>query len=211
MTRGLLVDYGGVLTPSVGRFFRAFERRHGLPKGALLRVIATAYGPDGRDHPIARFERGELTPREFEDALAGLLEDAGHRVPVGRITAELFGGHEPDGPVWDLVLRARTSGVRTGLLSNSWGVEGYPRERLSRHFDAVLISGEIGMRKPDPEIYLHAADVLEVPVTRCAFVDDLPLNVEAAQRVGMFGVVHADPGRTVAALSEFLGIDLASV
>ena len=78
--------------------------------------------------------------------------------------------HEP--AMAALVLRARRAGVRTGLLSNSWGNE-YPREGWDQMFDAVVISGEVGMRKPEPEIYRHVLELLGVRPEETVFVDDL--------------------------------------
>ena len=67
-----------------------------------------------------------------------------------------------------LVLRAKRAGLRTGLLSNSWGNE-YPREGWDEMFDAIVISGEVGMRKPEPEIFAHVLELLGVgPRRRCS-------------------------------------------
>lgn len=203
--RGLLVDYGGVLTASVGSSFRAFEREEGLPKGTILALLQAAYEADQDHNPIAQYERGEIERDTFEEALVAALARHGHAVRRDRIVARLFAGMAPAGRIWDLVDAARTAGVRTGLLSNSWGVETYPRERLAV-FDAVVISGEVGLRKPDPEIYRHAAERLDLDPGAIAFVDDLDRNVEAARRVGMFGVLHRDDDETVAVVSRFLGL-----
>ena len=207
-TRGLLVDYGGVLTASVGPAFRAFEEAHDLPSGTVLRVLGEAYRRDDAHNPIARYERGETTPEAFEAALADLFAGMGHDVPADGMKARMFGELTPDGGVWDLVAQARDAGVRTGLLSNSWGTEGYPRERIAAHFATVVISGEVGLRKPDPRIFRLAAERLGLPPDACVFVDDLDRNVEAAEAVGMQGVVHRDVDTTATALSELLDLDL---
>ena len=53
----------------------------------------------------------------------------------------------------DAVRRVRAAGIATGLISNSWGTRRYDRALLAELFDGVVISGEVGMRKPTPEIY----------------------------------------------------------
>ncbi len=206
--RGLLVDYGGVLTASLGPSFRAFERTHELPSGTVLRMLAEAYERDAEHNPIARYERGQTSPEDFESALAGLFAGIGFEVPAADIKTRLFGELTPEGRVWDLVAQAHGAGVHTGLLSNSWGTEGYPREKIAAHFDTVVISGEVGLRKPDPRIFRLAADRLGLPVEACVFVDDLDLNVEAAEAIGMKGVVHRDDQSTASALSALLDLDL---
>lgn len=206
--KGLLVDYGGVLTASIGRSFRDFERAEGLPKGTVLRLLQSAYTADEEESPIARFERGEMELAPFEQALADELVAAGYAVASDGIVERLFGGMVPDEQVWSLLEQAREAGVRTGLLSNSWGVEGYPRDRFERYFDAVVISGEEGVRKPSPGIFLLAARRLGVEPHDCAFVDDLDRNVEVARQLGMCGILHRDAAGTAEELSGFLGVEL---
>jgi putative hydrolase of the HAD superfamily len=101
---------------------------------------------------------------------------------------------------------ARGAGLRTGLLSNSWGVSDYPRHLFGDLFDAVVISAEVGMRKPEERIFLHAAGLLGLAPAECVFVDDIEANVTAAQAVGMTAVLHSDPAATVARLSDLLGL-----
>ncbi|MDX1622035.1 MAG: HAD family phosphatase [Nitriliruptorales bacterium] len=206
--KGLLVDYGGVLTPSVGRSFRDFEDASGLPKGTVFEAVRAAYEHAQGDDPISRVERGELEIDDFNELLAAEFAAQGHEVDPDGLARRMFAGMRPDGLMWQVVRAAHDAGVRTALVSNSWGVDGYPRDRLEEVFDAVLVSGEVGMRKPDPAFFELAIGTIGVPPDRCAFVDDLDRNVEAARELGMFAVHHTDPKETAAALSGFLGLSL---
>lgn len=203
--KGLLVDYGGVLTTSAARAFREFEHEAGLPEGVLLELIAEAYGGGADDGPIARLERGEVTVDEFTRGVRERLAERGHDVEVVDVVAEIFGRTRRELDMWAVVRRARRVGVRTALVSNSWGTEGYPMDDLEQHFDTLVISGEVGLRKPDREIYLLAVERLDLDPQRCAFVDDLQRNVEAARALGMFGVVHRDVEVTARELERFIG------
>ena len=206
---GLLLDYGGVLTTPVGDSFLAWEREHGFARGEVVGLIAHAYD-DADGGLIGRYERGELTTEEFEGAMARRFAEQGHSVPDGSLVEAMFARMQPAGPMWSVAEQARAAGVRVGLLSNSWGTAMYPRARLDASFDAQVISCEVGLRKPDPEIYELAADRLGLAPSRCAFVDDLHRNVEAAERLGMFGVLHADDApSTVSRLRGFLGVGLS--
>ena len=119
----------------------------------------------------------------------------------------MFAGFEPVEEMYDALRRARAAGVRTCLLSNSWG-NTYPRELFDELFDQVVISGEVGLRKPDPAIFHHALGLLGLPPHECAFIDDIEHNVRAAERLGIVGVHHVDAGSTVARLEELLGVSL---
>jgi putative hydrolase of the HAD superfamily len=119
----------------------------------------------------------------------------------------MFAGFRHEHTMFDVVRRARQLGVKTALLSNSWGNE-YPRDGWAETFDAVVISGEVGMRKPEPAIYRHAATLLDVAPEECVFVDDLGPNVKGAVAVGMVGVKHVSADATVAELEALFDLDL---
>jgi epoxide hydrolase-like predicted phosphatase len=91
-------------------------------------------------------------------------------------------------------------------VSNSWGTRRYDRALLAELFDAVLISGEVGIRKPSPEIYRLAAERIGLAPPECVFVDDLPFNLAPAAELGMATVHHVGTGQTIAELERLLGV-----
>jgi epoxide hydrolase-like predicted phosphatase len=154
---------------------------------------------------LGGLETGELTEAEFEPRFAALLE-----VSSERLIDRLFGGMEPDAAMIDGVRAARRAGVRTGMLSNSWGRDRYDVAALEELFDAWVISGEVGLRKPDPAIYELAAERLGLSPGACVFVDDLPGNLKPARALGMATVLHrGDAAVTLAEVSGHLGVDLS--
>ena len=109
----------------------------------------------------------------FEAQLAARLgEVTGRSIGADGLLQRMFDQFEHAPAMAALVLRAKHAGLRTGLLSNSWGNE-YPREGWDQMFDAVVISGEVGMRKPEPEIFAHVLELLGVRAEETVFVDDL--------------------------------------
>ena len=106
------------------------------------------------------------------------------------------------------VRAARAAGIRTGLTSNSWGTARYPHELLGELFDGVVLSGEVGIRKPAPRIYELGARAIGMAPARCVFVDDLPFNLPPAQSLGMVTVHHTSAATTIAELERLLGIAL---
>lgn len=204
----LVVDYGGVLTTSVTRSFRAACRHLGLPPEAVREAIVEAYaGADGDGSAVALLETGRISVEDFAARLAVLLEGAsGVRIDPEGLLRLLFAEVELDDAMLAAVAAVRAAGVRTALLSNSWGEDGYPRERFPELFDVVVISGEVGLRKPDPAIYALVAERLGVPPQHCLFVDDFDLNVRAAEAAGMHGLVHAGRDETLPAVARLLGV-----
>jgi len=198
---GLIVDYGGVLTTDIFVSFARFCEAEGLdPETVRDRFLHDA---EAR-RLLEELETGKLREAEFEPAFAAVLE-----VESERLIDRLFGGMEPDDAMIDGVRAARAAGVRTGLLSNSWGDDRYPRKQLEELFDAWVISGEVGIRKPDPAIYELAAERLGLPPDACVFVDDLPGNLKPARAIGMATVVHrGDAAATLAEVEQHLGVSL---
>ena len=196
----------------MGKSFADFCVQYGVDGQRFRAVIKEAYGSGGADSMIARVERGELPPEEFERWIAEHLSE-GMETPLEAegIRDRMFAGMGPDEAMIEAVARARAGGVRTGLVSNSWGVHenSYDRVRLAEIFDAVVISGDVRMRKPDAEIYLHAAKAIGVPPEECVFVDDLAQNVEGAKAVGMEGIVHRSAEFTIPKLEELLGVPVS--
>ena len=103
---------------------------------------------------------------------------------------------------------ARAAGIATGLISNSWGTRRYDRALLAELFDGVVISGEVGMRKPTPDIYLLGAERIGLEPAQCVFVDDLPFNLEPAAELGMATVHHRGYELTIGELERLLALEL---
>jgi epoxide hydrolase-like predicted phosphatase len=198
--RGLLVDWGGVMTSDVFDTFRAFCEREGLEPDTLRRRFRQ--DPAARELLIA-LETGQLGEDEFEPRFAAILG-----VEAPNLIDRIFAGGKPDEEMLAAVARAREQGLKTGLISNSWGTRRYDRELLATLFDGVVISGEVGIRKPTPAIYELGAERVGLPPAQCVFVDDLPFNLEPAAELGMATVHHTSPAKTIAQLESLLGVGL---
>jgi putative hydrolase of the HAD superfamily len=194
MLRGLLVDYGGVLTTDVFASFRAFCDDCGLAPDAvreLFRTDPAAY------ELLVGLETGTLPDADFEARFGALLG-----VPQESLIARMMARASADDAMIDAVRAARRAGLRTGLISNSWGVTRYDRAQLAELFDGVVISGEIGLRKPDPQMYALGAEAAGLAPDECVYVDDLPGNLKPARALGMTTVLHRDAASTIAELDR---------
>jgi putative hydrolase of the HAD superfamily len=211
--RGVITDWGGVMTNPIAETVDIWLTAEGIDKGSYRTImrqwVAEAYEATHGENPIHALERGESSHVEFEVALASqLVREDGQAVASAGLLARMFGGSVLDLAMIDLFRGLHSSGVPTGLLSNSWGDDGYPRDLFPEMFDAVVISAEVGMRKPEPRIFLHAAGLLGLRPDECVFIDDVNANVLAAERVGFTAVLHSEAGETAGRLSELLGLEL---
>jgi epoxide hydrolase-like predicted phosphatase len=200
--RGLLVDWGGVMTTNLFDSFRAFCQTEGIEPEAIRDAFRR--NRDARELLIS-LEEGRIPESQFEPQLAALLGVAGEA-----LIDRMFAGSRLDEPMVAAVRAARAAGVATGMISNSWGTERYPRELLGELFSGVVISGEVGMRKPAVEMYALGAERIGLEPSACVYVDDLEFNLEPARTLGMATIHHVDSADTVAELERLLGVELAS-
>jgi epoxide hydrolase-like predicted phosphatase len=196
----LIVDWGGVLTNGLDHMLTNWTGQENIDLDVYYKVFNEWLGPEVekelRINPIHALEKGEMSVPDFEVELAHALLTLGDiKVnPTGLLDRMFqFFEHAPD--MNGLVHRARKKGIKTALLSNSWG-NNYPRHGWDDMFDEVIISGEVGMRKPDAEIYHHTLELLKVKPTESVFVDDLAHNIKGAAELGMIGVLHVDYNST---------------
>jgi putative hydrolase of the HAD superfamily len=198
--RGLLIDWGGVLTTNLFTSFHAYCLRVELDPEILAGRFRK--DPEARELLIA-LEKGEIDEPVFEQHFAKLLGVA----PDGLIDG-LFTDVAPDVEMLDAVRRAHAAGIRTGLVSNSWGVHRYPHELFDELFDGVVISGELGIRKPSRRMYELGAERAGVATEDCVYVDELPFNLTPAEELGMATIHHTSAETTIPELERLLGIPL---
>ncbi|WP_460962696.1 HAD family hydrolase [Parasphingorhabdus pacifica] len=203
--RAAIFDYGGVLTtPGRVAILAWLERERIRPDtfSATLKAWLSRKAPDGT--PLHRLETGELGIAEFNQLLAERLVTVdGGPVAAEGLLGRLFANMAPNPPMLELVRRVRDNGLRTAMLSNSWGND-YPWDHLTGLFEVSIVSGEVGLRKPDPRIYRMMLDRLGLHPHETVFVDDGAPNIEAADQLGMHTVLHENTDHTHARLAELL-------
>jgi putative hydrolase of the HAD superfamily len=189
-------DFGGVFSPSPFTTIEMIGREKGYDADAFFGAIFGPYDKD-TDHPWHRLERGEI---DFMTAREGIM-DAARSAGMEADPLELFtrmgqegGGMRSD--VVSLATQIKASGFQTAIVTNnakefreSW-TKSVPIDDICH---AIVDSSEIGIRKPDRRIFEVALDKLGVEdPSRAIFVDDFAANVEAAEAVGMRGVLVKD-------------------
>ncbi|MEV1026837.1 HAD family phosphatase [Streptomyces sp. NPDC050264] len=212
--RAVWTDYGGVLTPPVAASMETFCARLGVPPDTLLaamRQVSRDCGADGDlmaplDTPLLTQESWE---RRVEDALA---THSGVRADLGDYPARWFADRAVNQPWLDTLHRLRAQGVFIGLLSNmppAWDRHwrlAVPPDGL---FDAVVLSYEAGCRKPDEEIFCHAAERAGMRPEECVLVDDLAVNCAGAVRAGWHGIEFTGAEAATARVGELVPVGRA--
>ncbi|MDH6137158.1 putative hydrolase of the HAD superfamily [Kitasatospora sp. MAA4] len=197
----LILDFAGVLTVGMREAGRNFCVREGLQPDAYYQAMRT--------HPVGQrlyrdIEIGAVTQTEWNVGVATLLG-----VGSDNLMARLLADTQPEPRLIALAQEARAAGIRTALLSNSFGLEPYNPYRelgVADLFDVTVLSELCGIARPDPAIYRHALEQLGLPGEACVFVDDQEINLPPAATLGMT-VVHAqEPQETALRVAGLLGL-----
>jgi putative hydrolase of the HAD superfamily len=181
------------------------------------------------EYQAPRERLAERLNTTYEDLYKIVFEsDTGHKASLGSITVdehwvavarrlgrpasetqtirtEYFAGDVIDRTLLDFIRSIRPQ-RKTGVISNAWpDMRSYLVEnKFDDAFDALVLSSEVGITKPDPKIYYIALDKFKIKPEEAVFVDDMPANVEAARTLGLHGVLFQTPERTLDKLKELL-------
>jgi putative hydrolase of the HAD superfamily len=199
----LIIDYGGVLTRSVSASHRAWCESENVDPGSFESVLRqwAREVPPARN-PIHLVETGKLPTQDFEFLLASRLSRIdGALVHPENLLARIFECFTIEPEVVETVRRVHAT-VPTVLLTNSWG-SGQPWTVFADAFDSVIMSRDVYMRKPDPEVYLVAARSVSRNPSDCLFIDDSLTNVAGAQAVGMPAFRHTRVRETIRVLDDY--------
>jgi putative hydrolase of the HAD superfamily len=205
---GVLFDMGGVVMESPLAAIAHYERAQGLPPTAINRVVAAS----GASGAWARLERGELTVATFCPAFEADCRARGLTVDAAALMTAIAAAGRPRPVMLEAIRRLRARGLRVGALTNNWRREGPEDDvipsALRTHFDAFVESRAVGLRKPDPAIYVLACRELGVEPARTAFLDDIGANLKPARALGMTTIKVDEPAAALRELGMLLGLDL---
>ena len=199
--QGLIVDWGGVLTMPIHMAIGGWLKATGVDLDHYGAVLGRWVEPlPGEMSPVHQLERGEIALEDFEHLLSSALAREGSAVEAQGLVTTMFADLAIyEDSMTSLVTRAHAAGVRTALLSNSWGLD-YDRSDWLDMFDVVVISGEVGMRKPERQIFDLTLDRIRLPAAECVFIDDMAHNVAAAGEAGLAAILHRSFDQTASEL-----------
>jgi putative hydrolase of the HAD superfamily len=204
MTRTVvLVDFGGVITTSVLQAFEQFGELLGAPPGLVLDLLSH---DTAARKLLVEHECGRIDADAFDRGFADRLSAHGVAVQPERLSARMQAGLRRDDDTVRLIEDLRAAEVPIALVSNAFGRDCYTGFDLDALADVVVISSEVGVRKPSRRIYAIACTRLVIDPVQAVMVDDLQQNLDGAARLGIAGVLHSDAADTRTQLSERFGI-----
>jgi len=207
MTRtAVLVDFGGVLTTSVLQAFEDFGVSVGAVRGLLLELLSN----DAACRKLlVEHESGRIDADAFDRGFAERLHAHGVAVDPERLSVRMQAGLRRDDDTVRLIEELRTARVPIALVSNAFGRDCYAGFDLNALADVVVISSEVGIRKPSRRIYAIACQRHGVTPEQAIMIDDLQQNLDGAARLGIAGVLHTEAADTRKQLDERFGICVA--
>ena len=196
----VIFDFGNV----VGFFdhHRALEKLRPYSPLTPAEMYTLVYAGTLED----RIERGQLTPPVFLRMVHQLWQLRCDVEFLSHAVADIF---SPNPEVCELIPKLRGR-YRILLGSNTNAI--HARQFLKQfagvlgHFDALVLSHEIGTRKPDADFFWHCQRLARANANECVFVDDMPANIEGARAIG-FHAVHYRPGENLAEKLRGLGVE----
>lgn len=207
MKRGLILDFGGVISRTLFETHAQTEAALGVPAGTL-----TWRGPfdPANDLLWQRMQAHEISERDYWMArtreTGALLGETWDRMET---LVQRARGADPDLVVRPemlaLITQARQAGCKLAILSNELDLfyGSALRQRLSclKDFDAIIDATYTGILKPDARAYQAALEALGLPAADCVFVDDQRRNVDGARALGI-PTVHFDVTAPAASCTE---------
>jgi putative hydrolase of the HAD superfamily len=204
--RAVIFDLGGVVLGSPLHAIAAYERELGIPEGHVNRVVVKT----GSSGAWSRLERGELDLAGFFPAFEAECREHGHPLSAVTMMERIHVAGAPCQPMLEAIRVLRRRGFRVGALTNNWSSEGEEsHSELRALFDCFIESSVVGLRKPDPRIYLHTCETLAIAPTEAVFLDDIGRNLKAARALGMGTIKVESPEQALAELAAILGFPLA--
>ncbi len=210
--RAILWDFGGVILSSPFEAFRRYEIEARLPEDFIRSL--NARNPD--TNAWAKMERGEISRADFVDLFEGEALAQGHKLDGWRVLQTISGDIRPQ--MVEALRRCKVAFRVACITNNMKAGEGPGMARSPEKakavadvmalFEHVVESSKLGLRKPDPLIYRHACELLDVPPESCIYLDDLGINLKPARAMGMRTIKVGDPDQAIAELEEMVGIPL---
>jgi putative hydrolase of the HAD superfamily len=206
----VLWDFGGVFTTSPFEAFNRYEAAHGLPKDLIRTVNAT----NPLENAWALFERAQIDRHGFDLKFLEESTALGHPVRGADVLPLLSGDVRPR---MVEALKLCKQSYRVGCITNNMAqghgpgmaasAEGASRAGdIMAMFDVVIESSKVGVRKPDPRIYLLACAEMGVTPNTCVYLDDLGINCKPAAQLGMQAIKVVSEAQALDDLARLTGL-----
>jgi putative hydrolase of the HAD superfamily len=205
----VISDFGGVLTTPLIQSFAAIQDAAGVPPESLGQALAGLTEETGLN-PLFELECGRMSADDFSRQLSGRLSaDLGREVEWHDLGIHFFEALNPNVAMIDLIREVKRNGFRASLLTNNvreWEPLWRSMLPVDELFEEVVDSAFVGCRKPDPRIYEILLQRVDLPPEACLFIDDMQINCEAAEELGIRSLHFRETAQVRAAVHEMLKI-----
>uniref|UniRef100_A0A2K5BWW4 Bifunctional epoxide hydrolase 2 n=1 Tax=Aotus nancymaae TaxID=37293 RepID=A0A2K5BWW4_AOTNA len=218
--RAAVFDLDGVLAlPAVVGVLGRTEEALALPRG----LLSDAFQKGGPEGATTRLMRGEITFSQWiplmEENCRKCSETSGISLPENFSVNQIFGkaisARKINRPMLQAALTLRKKGFTTAILTNTWLDDRAERDDLARlmcelkmHFDFLIESCQVGMVKPEPQIYKFLLDTLKTSPNEVVFLDDIGANLKPARDLGMVTILVKDTDTALRELEKVTRIQL---
>ncbi len=208
--RAVICDFGGVLTSPLLGAFAAFQDDTGITLSQLGAAMGAGAAELDGAHPLFELECGRISEERFLDLLRdGLESELGHRPKLHRFKETYFETLIPNEEMIALMAELAGTELRMAMLTNNvreWEPLWRAKLPVDEIFETIVDSAFVGMRKPDREIYeLTLARLEGIEASECLFVDDTPVNCEAAAELGIVAVHFRDNAQAIPEICAHVG------
>lgn len=208
MIKAIVSDFGGVVTQPLIEGFKRAHAEIGVPIEALAAAMKLT-ASRAPEPPLWTLERGQMTEADFlADLEAALTQVTGRPVTLDGYGRRLMGELEPNEPLLARYRELRADGVRLAICSNNvreWHDIWRTAFDIDALFELVVDSSFEGTRKPEPRIYEITLSRLGLSAADCAFIDDVDVNVTAANELGLHGIHFRTTEQVLAELDALVG------
>ncbi len=203
--KGIIWDFGGVVTSSPFENFNKFEATHGLPTGFIRAVNAN----NSDSNAWALLERGEISHATFDNLFQQESKNLGHAIR-GYDVLPLINCRIRDDIV-NFIIKVKKIGISQLCLTNN--IKKLPPSEINDddysvrlknimgNFDHVIESSKLGLRKPDARIYKIAIETLNLSPREIVYFDDLGINLKPASKLGIKTIKVINKEQLLAELS----------
>ena len=206
--KAIVCDFGGVLTTPLLAAFASFQDDNGISPENLGMAMREGLA-EGEELPLFRLERGEISEDEFVERLEdGLEAILGHRPSLHHFRHQFFGALDPNEQMIELMRELKANGLKMAMLTNNvreWEPLWRSMLPVDEIFEEIVDSAFVGCRKPERRIYELTLERIGMPAEACLFVDDLQVNCEAAEKLGMQAIRFRDNEQAIAEIRAAVG------
>lgn len=196
--KGIIFDFGGVVVNDNGKpTFKDMSKLLGRSYESVKVAVENA---------LPRYQTGKINKAEFCNLIASELKIDAPISKWGKIWGTSYIKHvRVDKEIIFLVKKLKKAGYKLAVLSNTEPPHAKFNRKNKRFkdFSTVILSCEVGLRKPDKKIYELTLTKLNLKASECIFIDDEPRYIAAASKLGINSILYQNSNQLKEELKEF--------